>query len=205
MLKTKKTVFTYLKYKPTRKEKKMHRSRERDSRKIHEEQNRLEKRKKITSRRSEECQVLEAQVSNHAFTDAIILLIDNEDIELQKTVLNNVYFQYRHTINHWTGLIMKEENIEHINCYACDVIRSISYPRTYFEVSHGGIASILDGFALIEGIIDDIITEIDKKGNARKIIDTDEWLSPILLDVNDNYEKYDPSDDNDDLDIENDI
>ncbi|KAG2229734.1 hypothetical protein INT48_002068 [Thamnidium elegans] len=97
--------------------------------------------------------------------------------------------------------------------------RSISYPRTYFEVSHGGIASILDGFALIEGIIDDtitiydqysrntedIITKIDKKGNARKTIDIDEWLSPVLLDVDDNYENYDPSDDSDDLDIENDI
>ncbi|KAI8083475.1 hypothetical protein BDF21DRAFT_397729 [Thamnidium elegans] len=62
---------------------------------------------------------MEAQVSNHAFTDAINLLI-NKDIEFQKTVLNNVYFQYRHIINHSTGLIMKKGNIEHSNCYACD-------------------------------------------------------------------------------------
>ncbi|KAI8048472.1 hypothetical protein BDF21DRAFT_404776 [Thamnidium elegans] len=55
MSKAKNTVFIYFKYKPTREEKKIHRSRERVSRKRHKEQNCIEKRKKITSRRSEEC------------------------------------------------------------------------------------------------------------------------------------------------------
>ncbi|KAI9267759.1 hypothetical protein EDC94DRAFT_582458 [Helicostylum pulchrum] len=82
----------------------------------------------------------------------------------------------------------------------CKKILSISYPRTYFEVSHGGIASIIDGFELIE----DIIAKIDKKGNARKSIDTDEWLSPVVSDANNNYDNLDTFDasNNDDLDIE---
>ncbi|KAI8082095.1 hypothetical protein BDF21DRAFT_417115 [Thamnidium elegans] len=63
---------------------------------------------------------MEAQVSNHSFTDAINLLMEKKGVELQKTVLNNVYFQYRHIVNHSTGLIMEKNHIQQSNCYTCD-------------------------------------------------------------------------------------
>ena len=82
-------------------------------------------------------------MTNHAFTDAINLLMEKKvrnmlvllttnlllifvinffkDIELKKNVLNNVYFQYRHIVNHSTGLTMDNHNIEQVHCYACAV------------------------------------------------------------------------------------
>ncbi|KAG1167522.1 hypothetical protein G6F46_008332 [Rhizopus delemar] len=94
--------------------------------------------------------------------------------------------------------------------YILQQVLSISYPRMCHQVSKGGIAKLLDGFAVIEDLIDDTINIYDEysknidniidkiDGNSKKKVDIDKWLSPVIWDEDDYSECSDTGEDEED-------